>query len=207
MYNENTILRIESVRQEKISDWELGFTESILARAKKGQRLTEKQLKVLVRIESKHSAEAKKEKEEWAKEYLSSFRQRALLCAEYYSSQGEYFTDLADKILNDPDFVPSRKQFKVMCLNKYCDKVLEETNKPPKYKVGDMVTIAHTMNQRCSKNIPAVFRGQPTFIVEVNAGPVVSAAKGAKRYRVLPMGHHKTLVVEERWLKKVKKSS
>jgi hypothetical protein len=45
----------------------------------------------------------------------------------------------------------------------------------------------------------------PCVVISSNGGPIVSAAKGAKVYSVLPMGSAKTLLCEERHLKKARK--
>ena len=42
-------------------------------------------------------------------------------------------------------------------------------------------------------------------VIDVNASPVTSAAKGAKKYLVLPFGSSLPVIVEERYIKKYKK--
>ena len=48
-------------------------------------------------------------------------------------------------------------------------------------------------------------RGKKAFVLKVDAAPVVNAAKGVKRYLVLPIGEAVPVLVEEREIKKVKK--
>ena len=44
----------------------------------------------------------------------------------------------------------------------------------------------------------------PCAIVKVNSSPIVSAAKGAKNYNILPLGKTHIITIEERWIKKAK---
>ena len=49
------------------------------------------------------------------------------------------------------------------------------------------------------------FRGKKAFVLKTNHGPVTNAAKGTKKYLVLPVGEPSPVVVEEREIKRVKK--
>ena len=48
-------------------------------------------------------------------------------------------------------------------------------------------------------------RNKKAFVLKVDAAPVISAAKGVKRYLVLPIGEATPVLVEEREIKAVKK--
>ena len=82
--------------------------------------------------------------------------------------------------------------------NKYAQKVLEETKKEPRFSAKSLVYIKDV-----DKNSPYVFSnviGSPAFVIETDSSPVTSAAKGAKKYRVLPFGMTHTIELEERCL-------
>ena len=70
------------------------------------------------------------------------------------------------------------------------------------YPVGSFVDVRNTCGDYRVKH---ALSGQPAIVLSTNE-TVVSAAKGAKRYKVLPIGSSKPIYAEERWLKKVKKS-
>ena len=50
-----------------------------------------------------------------------------------------------------------------------------------------------------------VLNGKPAIVIETDAEAVVSACKGAKKYRLLPIGGAQTVTVEERWIMKARK--
>jgi len=43
------------------------------------------------------------------------------------------------------------------------------------------------------------------LVIAANAGPVTSAAKGSKVYKVLPVGCPETILIEERFIMKARK--
>ena len=200
--------KLETIRTKKLTNWELAFTESLQGQLKKGWRLSEKQIAVLAKIERKHSDDVVAQRNAWKNTWNDQKREIAQICSAYYLKAG-YFTDLADKILSDDNFIPTEKQYKAMCKNKFTAKVLDATFAEPKYQVGSMVCIIK--RPEASQRHPTSgrilhFAEAPVMIVEVNASPVLSSAKGAKVYKVLPVGSSRTVLVEERHLKKLKKN-
>jgi hypothetical protein len=115
------------------------------------------------------------------------------IAAEYYA-RTSYFKDLAAKILANPSFIPTEAQYKQMVENKYAQKVLDETEKRPKFEDGDLVTVSKVPYNHGNQFL--------AFIQQSDAEPVSSACKGAKKYRVLPFGCATTFVVEERYIRK-----
>ena len=69
----------------------------------------------------------------------------------------------------------------------------------PKYKVNDYVSLR--------KNNPTRIRENTNLfvVVQVSPEPVTTAAKGTKKYKILPLDNKETYVVEERWLKNANK--
>jgi len=180
---------------DTLTDWEKGFIESVLGQLAKGYRLSENQTKVVERIEEKSDPKNIERKVVWEAEWNDDKRKIAEICARYYLDAG-YFTRLANSVLDDASFVPSEKQYKAMCENKYAQKVVAATFAEPIYCVGSMVSFRASApwNTKQHKN--------GAVVISTTAAPVKSAAKGAKVYQVLPVGAVKPLVLEERDLKK-----
>ena len=160
--------------------------------------LTMKQLNAFEKAESACSPQSQELMEEWKQIFLSTQEMKTSLkiVANYYVKT-LYFKECASKILIDDSFVPTRNQYDSMVNNKYGQMVIKETFKEPKCNEGDMV--------RISKHTPFCypFQGKMAFVIKSDYECVTSAVKGAKKYLILPFGSDKTLVTEERYLKKV----
>jgi len=126
-------------------------------------------------------------------------RDDMIVCANYYRPSG-YFRALSEKIIEDNDFIPTLSEFNKMTKNKYAIKVLAEHKAEPKYAVGSYVLPRagnYAVKQACG--------GKPCIVVAVNASPIVTAAKGAKIYKLLPIGKAETFYAEERAIMKARK--
>jgi len=195
--------RIEALRDNPhVDDWTRNFSTSILEGFNKYGGLTQRQFDIFVKNEQKFSAAALASSATWKASYGDPERKIAKICASFYKANPPYFSDLADRVLTDPDFVPTEKAYKAMCGNKYAAKVLAGVHGPPLFKDGAVVEL----------RVPARSPGLKTFfvagwrgiVIQSDASPVTSAAKGAKKYKVLPFGGTKMVTVEERQLKIVK---
>jgi len=186
------------------NDWEKGFVESLLTQVDRGRTLSARQLEVFEKIEIRYSDTVMAQKQKWIKTYGtdSSLREKARICAEYYIATG-YYRDLALNILAEDGFVPTEKQFNGITGNKYAAKVLAAHYAEPKFEVGSYVSLRSTA--------PFDYRRRaslgPCVIIQADAAPIVSAARGVKRYKILPFGSAETIIVEERHLKKARKLS
>ena len=108
--------------------------------------------------------------------------------------------------------VPQRKKFLRMYENKYSKKVLAQAQTTPRYKTGDYVVARASLDSykhiefegdmlwSTQNNITQNFKKRGGFIVEIHQ-EIHSAAKGAKRYRILPIGAAHSITIEERYLK------
>ena len=200
-----TLERLNAVceRTEEKS-WDRGFINSLQSQVMTGRELSARQLEILGQIEERNNDAALSARASWASEYTAADesgrapRDSALIAAAYYKRVG-YFTRLADSILTDAAFVPSPREFNKMVNNKYAQKVISASLDAPKYPAGSLVMMrpaAPTVARRAAANRPCV--------VITTTEPVVSAAKGAKMYKVLPMGAVETMLVEERHIKKAR---
>ena len=187
--------------------WARGFLESLKAQNLSGRVLSEKQIETLGKIESEHSDEALNARVTWATDYLATRRAIAVKVAKYYKT-GVYFGDLVRNILNDSEYVPTRKQYNAMVENKYAKKVLAGYEAAPKYTAGSYVTLrATTPSQERWPNGVGRRKRLENSTVCIVLGvdeDIISACAGNKRYKLLPVGSAQTVAIEERRLKKAK---
>lgn len=204
---------LPKVKEERTKE----FLASLLESVGRWGKLTERQQEAFDRVEYNHSDEGIAEREAWREVYHEGLREDTLIAAKYYvymahHSHTRYFEEAANRILDNPDYIPSRKLHEKMVLNKYAQKIIEQTRTEPKYVEGDCVmmrgsngslyaskTRAYTSNnKRVWKNYPI----DHAFIVVDNKLPCVKAVKGGRMYKVLPFGDSDILEVEERQIKK-----
>ncbi len=180
------------------NQWASGFVMSLSLQIQGGRELSEKQIKILQKIESENSDEAIAKRSSWEQDYDAEKRERATVAAQYYrGSSGGYFRDLVSKILDNPDFVPTYRQYKSITENKYAQKVLDAHFAAPKYAVGSFVS----MRSSAPWNGRKMAGNKPCVVIQTDAAPIISAARGVKRYKVLPIGSAMPVVVEERHIK------
>ena len=196
--------------------WDRTFLESILSQLTQGRTLSEKQLLTAVKVVERNGPPAQVLHEEWSGVYNREHKQDAAILATYYQNTG-YFSEITRDILGG--FTPDMRGYINMSGNKYAQKVLEQSRAQPKYTNGDY--LAHRATFDAYKH--AKFDGDMTWAQQnliitsfIKKGGFVmgvdkyihSAAKGAKRYKILPVGEVIMFTVEERFLKsaKIKKS-
>jgi hypothetical protein len=191
--------------------WDRGFLESILEQLQKNRKLSEKQEKLLLLVLERNSPEAQRGHEEWVEVYLTKHRNDAIVLAKYYKTT-RYFQPMAATIMAGD--TPDRESFLKMKGNNYANKVLSTHRETPKYETGDYVLARTSFTQ--SKAIfdePARrgpwaimdksvsnFRARGGIILAVDS-MIVSAANGAKTYKILPIGATIPFIVEERFIK------
>jgi len=180
------------------SSWDQGFLESVQVRNQQQGSLSPRQMEILEKIEERTSDAAIARRKTWHESYGEDEREKMRVIAAYYMANPPYYRDLATRVLEDSDFVPTEKQFRSMTTNKYALKILAETGSEAKYTVGQQVM------GRASA--PFQIRGKRGFIMKVGHEPVTSAARGGKKYLILPIGSPVPVTVEERYIKKAPKA-
>jgi hypothetical protein len=181
---------------EQLTQWEAGFTESLLQWYDKRGSITKKQHDTFQKVLSRYTDEAKEERASWAERYDKHKRTNAELMSHYYLNNPPYFASLARDILKEEGFVPTEKQYKGMCENKYAQKVIALARQTPRFEVGQMVAF---------RSIPTNGHHEGKLAIVLEHLPeVYSAAKDAKRLKVLLIGETVPTETEERWLKKAK---
>ena len=194
-------LKIALEKSNLLTDWERGFIESLHEQFNKRGQLSARQLEIFERIEGeKLSESAVDNAKRWFAEYDDEHRRIAHICAEYYKSTG-YFRNLVHLILNTENHIPTEKQYKKMCENKYSKKVIAAHDAEPVYPIGSLVQFRATADW----NHKVSAQGMPCVVIAAG-GSIKSAAKGSKPYKVLPFGSAFALDCEERHLKKCSKN-
>jgi hypothetical protein len=187
--------------------WEQGFFESVKSQFEKRHTLSEKQIELVQKIAKKFSPEAIQEREIWYASWDEEKAETLRVCAGYYIGTG-YYRDLVGRVRENNDFIPSPKQYKMMCENKYADKVMDAYRAEPKFPVGSLATLRAAKSRSVgymSNNRDMVSAGELNVLILTTDEPIVSAAVGAKRYKVIMVGGTDTLFCEERDLKKMKR--
>ena len=202
------------------SQWAEGFADSIRDQIKRGRTLSERQKATCNKILKENSKEANRELANWASEYKMHHKKKAKQIATYYKSQAAgYYGDLVKVILADE--VPPRGKYLKMRNNKYAKKVLAEIERKPRFSTDDHIIPNSKFQDGYSFNVAMMssrdgkgyvsgseksnFKARGGVIIDVD-DKIRSAAKGAKRYLVLPFGSAETYWVEERFLKKKPKA-
>jgi hypothetical protein len=192
--------------------WDRGFLESILEQIGKGRTLSEKQIATANKVLLRNGEEAQAVHDRWESVYREEHEVEARWLAAYYNQTG-YFKDLARDILAGA--VPDLRGYTKMSTNKYAQKVLEIHKADPKYATGSLVSpranfqsshayFGREDTTRLSwpivNGVVDKFKSRGGFIMEVT-DIVRSAAKGAKTYKILPIGATNPIFVEERYIK------
>ena len=188
------------------SSWAAGFVESLTSQVKGDRRLSERQLQILKKIEAEHDDAAMAERQKWVESYKNdpTLRADAIVVANYYLTTG-YFRDTAKSVTEDESFIPTFSQYNKMVKNKYAQKILASHNAPAKYPAGSLVTFrANAPSGARYLDGSYLKRNVTLMVIEADAAPVTSAARGTKVYKLLPVGKASTLMVEERFIMKAR---
>jgi hypothetical protein len=204
----NTLIaRLEAIDQRVFDRtcWDAGFITQVTRLVRDGYFLSERQMEIVGDIESRHDPRAMNK---WMQEYFQTFHKSAVVLAGYYESTA-YYASFVSRMrrlqkaiaANAPEAdlkanVPSRDFISKLMTNKFAKKVLKAHYSVPKYANGSWVSVRSTASWTAKRML---VRGG---IVIDSQQQIVSAAAGAKRYRVLPIGSTETLMIEERYLKK-----
>ncbi len=202
------LLRLDALNMRcEPSSWAAGFVESLISQVKGDRRLSDRQLEILRKIEAEHDDVAMAERQKWIESYTNNpdLRADAIVVANYYMSTG-YFKDTAREIIGNDAFVPTYSQYNKMVKNKYAQKVLASHHAPAKYSAGQLVTFrANAPSNSRYLDGGYLKRNVTMMVIEADAAPITSAARGAKVYKLLPVGKASTLMVEERYIMKARK--
>ena len=202
----------ETLSRSVCGGWDRGFLESILEQLTKGRNLSEKQVTTVTKVLLRNGEEAQAVHDEWESVYRNDYAVEAMWLANYYLHTG-YFRELSKDILAGG--VPDMRAYTKMSSNKYAQKIIETHKAHPKFSAGSLVTARAsfdstkayfdredttrlpwpTVNDTLDK-----FKTRGGFVMEVT-DIVRSADKGAKTYKILPIGATNPIFIEERYIK------
>ena len=200
----------EALSRSVCGGWDRNFLISILEHFQKGRALSVKQKQTLGKVLARNTAESQKKHENWEVIYEHQYKTDAMVLGAYHSRQ-PYYQEMARDILDHR--VPERGKFLRMYDNKYSKKVLGQHKLEPKYSLSDYLMPRTTFSSYkhveiqndtvwASQNrLIQNFKKRGGFVIEV-CEKIYSHAKGAKRYKLLPVGETTPIIVEERFLKK-----
>ncbi len=200
----------EALSRPVCTGWDRGFLESILNQLERNRQLSDKQMVTVRKVIDRNDAGAQSIHDEWEAVYAKEHKEEAIVLARYYASTG-YFSELVRDI--QEDVVPDMRAYTKMRGNKYATQVLETHHKQSKYDVGTFIVARAnclTSNIRIEKasttyyiqqlEAAKAFRAKGGIILAVT-DQIRSHAKGAKTYKILPIGSPITVFVEERYIK------
>lgn len=133
------------------------------------------------------------------------FKDEFKVVSEYYVTQGYFsriITDGIDKI--------TAHDWHRLSTNKYAIKVLDAFRSDPQYKVGEIVSpraSREITTDKYGRMSGALHQDIDKVLILSNTEPIVNARKGAKRYKVAPIGGKsiQPIWIEEFFLKSFKK--
>lgn len=171
------------------------FAKSLKQYWDRNSCLTARQFEAIERLENKKIERSGDD--EFRKNFTEEQREILNIVAKYYVSLGKYYIDLALKVIADPKFVPSRKQYATMCENKYAASIVENYKIDPKFDNGEIVIVRDTY--RGYMVVPG------KVLMVVNATDVVGPAKGSRIYVIQDIQTSETFKLEEKDIKKHRK--
>tara|TARA_B100000886_G_C20387124_1_gene476590 strand:+ start:225 stop:863 length:639 start_codon:yes stop_codon:yes gene_type:complete len=206
---EDIKLQIAEVMARPVcTGWDRGFLESIMDQLDRGRTLSEKQLQTAFKVIGRNGEEAQAVHNEWHDVYEKEHKEDANILAAYYNTTG-YFSELTRDILKG--HVPDMRAYTKMRGNKYAQKVLDAHHADPKYPAGTLVGarancysknigIASPTTWHAQDQAVKAFRSKGGLVIRV-LNVIRSAAKGAKMYKILPIGSTIPVIIEERFIK------
>ena len=185
------------INNQDILEKDKSFATSLKQGWDKYKSLTVNQFNAFERLEKRYDSATVKQNLQAENDWKSSFdaNKRGVLniCANYYITT-TYFRDIAQKVLAEPNWIPSEKQYRAMCENKYALRLIENINTPPKFLPNDLVSVRTTSyrSYEYQSNIAIVLESQ-----EVN-----DVVRGSRVYKVMFVGDDTITNFAERELKK-----
>lgn len=143
---------------------------------------------------------------EWA-EFIDTdeYKERLDFISDYYQRTGNFFSFLIEKHKKGEPL--TRSEYARITENKYAVNVLLAHKSDPIFEVGSLVSLRTRHNETSDIDGKlTIHKSAPLgLLILSNTVPVVSACKGAKRYKVVPVGDSRPFYIEERFLKKRRK--
>lgn len=168
-----------------INEWETNFLSSIKAGYDKYKSLTEGQNKTFQNIEARYSPDALAARQSWQSTWDAVKAETFKSMMNYYLTT-PYYQGVVEKWKKNPAYIPSEKEYKDTCENKYSVKYLMALAIPPKYKAGSLI----------------VYKAYNTYKLAtiVDIGNVRDWSKGSREYQINVVGSPDLIWVREKEL-------
>ena len=201
------------------SSWAAGVIESFTKQESNGRVLTPRQIILLEKIESEHSASTAAEEITWTEDFTNNkgaVQSNWSLAMYYYKANAPYFQGHVRNWFRNDDGksaptpkgwgadvssekIPNLREYKKVIENKYVQKVIAAYNSEPTFADGEYVSLRSNAPGKCRTNFKT-----SGVVIKSNSSTPTSSAKGSKVYQVLPFGAAALVEVEERYLKTAK---
>lgn len=168
-----------------VNDWETNFLSSIKAGYDKYKSLTEGQNRTFQNIEARYSPDAVAARQSWQSTWDAVKAETFKSMMEYYSTT-PYYPGVVEKWKKNNSYIPSEKEYKDTCENKYSVKYLKALTIPPKHKVGALV-------------VHKEYGGYKLATI-VDIGNVRDWSKGSREYQINVVGSPDLVWVREKEL-------
>jgi hypothetical protein len=183
------------------------FMKNLLNQFNQRGALSQKQVDCITRTEtqfdSAKSALADQDYQVWCKEYDEEKRAKAIKIAQWNKksfetgiAQAYYHSAIAEKVLNNPNYIPSRQSYEKMVNNPFAQRYLKNSEAPCKFVPADIVRLSTAGAAKFGYKFP---HGNGLVI---NIEPPKKNIAGGHIVTVLPTGTDAMIDIEERWLLK-----
>ncbi len=214
--------RLENLKAKPLSPRHSEVVESFTNAFRKWGRLTPRQESFLTSIEGDYDEAVIAERKRKLKrlDEDEAYRRDVQTICEYYIQSGYYRSTAREALayIQDPKacaMPPNLAGIEKMMNNKYAQNILDTTNAPAKYTVGELVQLRANPSwdniKSCdaSNYYPRAILGIEAFmVIEVNSSPVSrpltyhKTQGGTRWYKLLALGSTQTFEVIERELKR-----
>ena len=139
---------------------------------------------------------------DWMSSYGPKKRRIARSCAQYWVNNPPKYSELAAKILNDSDYIPSRDEYKQICECKEARNFLHPEEAEPLYPAGSLVKVSPAAAAYKKVLIGGGhhdFRGKLGVVIKIQKDErVFPSNPGVFLYYVLPQGKTEMLLFNEK---------
>ena len=165
-----------------------GFLSSLQNFYKKMNYLSDKQYIALERMYADYSVNHS----EWRQNFSDEKKNIFKLCCEFYKTT-KWYSSIVVKYQRDQNYIPTEKEYKVLCENKYATLLISEYNKAPAYSLGEMIRV----RKKNDYGVGNVLEILPEIDV---------AVRGGRKYKVYfpNIGNGNTLIMQERHIARVR---
>lgn len=188
------------------------FLKSLLEQYNSRGSLSHNQVASLEKSEAKFTDESAAEQiaslNAWKVSFDQEKQTKIKKIAKWYKQMAEsfaqpyYYRDVCENVLNREDYIPSEIAYKKIVENKYSETFLVESEKAPKFSLGEAVCLSSASNQNIAGRLIRKDMKEIESYIVLEVTDIVKPVRGGRIYRLLTIGDDKIVQIEERFLKK-----